>query len=90
VALIFSDAELLPNLIASFKFLPPVVRTALCVDSPVGIRFTTIVIAPGKDVDVKGMKGYESLFVDGGIEEDVPYGQAKTRTLMMCKWLEDG
>jgi len=54
------------------------------VDSPVGITFTTLVIAPGKDVNVKGMRGYESLFVDGGSEEHVPHGQAKNTTLMMC------
>jgi hypothetical protein len=81
--MIFVDPELIPTLIASFKFLSPAVRTRLCVDAPVGIRFTTMVIAAG-DVNVDGMIGYESLIGDGVFEEEVARDEVKTRTTLMC------
>ncbi len=83
--MIFVDPALVPNLIASFKWLSPAVRSKLCVDYPVGLRFNTILIAAGQGADVEGMQGYESLIGQGVYEEHVDAGLVKTKTAMMCE-----
>lgn len=84
VSFIFVDPSLLPTLEASFKYLKPTVRTRLSVDAPVGLRVTTMLLAPG-ELTVKGMRGYESLLTKEGLEIIVPEKELKTRTAVMCE-----